>query len=284
MISCHLPSPCNTVLKRVLCLLSIALMVGIAACGDDSVSVDDRFLGNWRYQRLNKHRIMTFLANGGWRGEVRLEGRLAKIIEKREKVNGTWDVKDNVLHIVPSETSETGGWVAGKPVQFEILEISEDTLKIRSSELGVERYHRIRSQRADKEESKFATIGLAPIVANLMPDRASMVSRYLCVELEFTMDNVDPLDPDVPIHPKVREAALFHLSSLHYSDVNTMEKVQAVTKDLYRLVRPYMGPDLVTVGIKNIVVTARWKSVEAFIDAYEEEQVAKRKAEAEADS
>ncbi len=254
---------------RISAIISIGLSVG---CGDNRASVADQYLGSWRFSRQNSHKILTFRANGTFLGEIRVEGRLAKIIEKKEQVNGAWNVTEEFLHMTPTEDGSVAGWVAGQTVNFEVLEISSTNLKLRGENGVIENYQRVKSQKQEKEAAKLSTLVMKPIVVNLKNTAPGATTKYFCIELELTMEDTDgTMQAPLGIHPRAQEAALLHISTLTYLDVNTMDKIGELNGTLFLLLRPYFGGKLKEVSVKNVLVTADWKNTEEFIKKIAEE-------------
>lgn len=266
-------------MKTATIILACGLVVCLAALAgcspqSDSVSVDDRFLGSWKSTRVKTHRIMTFRANGSWVGEIRVEGRLARIIEKKEKVTGTWDFKDGILSVTPAESGETSGWKQGVVTHYTVEEIASDQMLLRSEDRVIQPYYRVRSQQVQEGENKTATISMKPIAVNLSKGKQFTRDRYLCIDLDLVLNEQQKEQQNQPLvihlHPRVMETAIFFFSSLTYSEVSTIEKLNQRRESLTRILNPYLDGKLKELVIKNVVVTTRWENVEEFLKRHTE--------------
>ncbi len=238
-------------------------------CSKD-VSSDDRFTGSWRMKKGRAHKILQIRANGTWLGEVRKEGRLGKVVTKEEEVSGTWVVADNFLHMTATKTALGDAWKVGETVAFEIIEITELLMIIKKPSGSKESWIRVKSQKVEEGEKLLRAVSMEPIVVNLSRNRPGGKNRYLCIELEFVFTPRGEGVPLPKLHPKVRETAIINLSSLAYSDVNTMDKVGKISDNLLKILNPYAKGQIESIAIKNIAVTSHWNSVEAFLSQYEE--------------
>lgn len=253
----------------VLCLV-VLLYSFWAGCSKD-VSSDDRFTGSWRMKKGREHRIWTFRANGTWQSQVRKEGRLGKVISKQEEFLGTWVVNDNFIQMTATEARAGDAWNIGETVSFEIIEITEGKMTIKKPNGTIEEWARVKSQKADEKEKLARAVSLKPIIVNLYNEKSGSKDHFLCIELEFTFKTkiTDGVPAPIPeLHPKVREATIFYLSSLTYSEVNTMDKVGAIKGRLLPLLNPYANNQIEDIAIQNITITSRWKSVEMFLSQY----------------
>lgn len=256
---------CRKAAMVCLVVLLCSLWIG---CSQD-VSSDDRFTGSWRMKKGRAHRIWTFRANGTWQSQVRKEGRLGKVISKQEEFLGTWVVKDNFLHMTATEAKVGDAWNIGETTSFALIEITEQQMTLKKPNGTIEKWSRVKSQKADGKEKQARAVSLAPIIVNLFNERAGSKEHFLCIELEFTFKpGMTPGAPPPELHPKVREATIFYLSSLTYSEVNTMDKVGAIKGRLLQLLNPYANNQIEDIAIQNITVTSRWKSVEVFLSQY----------------
>lgn len=238
-------------------------------CSKD-VSSDDRFTGSWRMKKGRDHKILTFRANGTWQSQVRKEGRLGRIVTKQEEFIGEWTVSDNFLSMTATQVLAGDTWKIGETISFEIIEIAELTMQLKKTNGTIETWMRVKSQKTEgKEPATVQALSFKPIVVNLSKEKAGSKDYYLCIELEFVLTSVIPEGTPLPdLHPKVREATIFYLSSLTYSEVNTMDKVAGIKDKLLQLVNPYAKDQIENISIRNITVTSRWESVEAFLSQY----------------
>ena len=236
----------------------------LCACSPPEPTAGERLLGSWRSQKRKIHTILTFRANGTWTSLVRIEGGLSKIIEKKGTVTGTWAVTpEGRLAMIATETPVAIGWEKGQPLSFEIVALTDAMLKLDNHagrKLELERV-KIRSQGGD---SRYATVDLEPIVVSLRTVTPRETPRFLCAFIGLVLN----AEGGTSVHPKVREALIFHLSSLTYAEVNTNEELKVLREDLYRLVNPYLKGAVSELEIKSIVITAKQRVVDEFLEKY----------------
>lgn len=258
------------ILKHCLWVLVVTFLLASASSCSKDVSSDDRFTGSWRMKKGKSHKILIFKANGTWQSQVRKEGRLGKVVTKEEEVLGTWVANDNVLQMIATETKLGDAWIVGEPVLYDVMEITELSLKFKKPNGTVEKWVRVKGQKAEEKERLARAVSDKPIIVNLRKVKPGEKDHYLCIELEFVFKPLKEGESLPPLHPKVRESAIFHLSSLSYAEVNTMPKVSKIKDKLLTILNPYARGKIESIGIQNITVTSRWKSVESFLNQYQE--------------
>ncbi|RJP82187.1 MAG: hypothetical protein C4522_03690 [Desulfobacteraceae bacterium] len=243
-----------------------------------NVSSDDRFTGSWRMKKGRDHNILICRANGTWQSQIRKEGRLGKVITKQEEFSGTWTVSDGFLSMTATQVIAGDTWKIGETISFEIVEITELTMQLKKPNGTIETWARVKSQKTEGKESLVQALSFKPIVVNLSKEKAGSKDHYLCIELEFVLKTAMPEGTPLPdLHPKAREAIIFYLSSLTYSEVNTMDKVAGIKDNLLQLVNPYSKDQIENISIRNITVTSRWDSVEAFLSQYKDASIEAQK-------
>ncbi|MFH2066071.1 MAG: flagellar basal body-associated FliL family protein [Pseudomonadota bacterium] len=225
-----------------------------------------------------EHNILIYRANGTWQSQIRKEGRLGRVVTKQEEFLGTWTVSDGFLSMTATQAIVGDTWKIGETISFEIVEIAELTMQLKKPNGTIETWVRVKSQKTEGKESIVQALSFKPIVVNLSKEKAGSKDHYLCIELEFVLKSVMPEGTPLPdLHPKVREAIVFYLSSLTYAEVNTMDKVAGIKNNLLQLVNPYSKDQIENISIRNITVTSRWDSVEAFLSQYKDASVEAQK-------
>jgi len=174
------------------------------------------------------------------------------------------------LNMTATQAMLGDAWTIGETVSFEIIEITELTMKIKKSNGSIETWARVKSQKVEEKERLARAISMKPIVVNLSKERPGSKDQYLCIELEIVFKPVGVGMALPKLHPKVRETAIFHLSSLTYSEANTMSKIGHIKDSLLNILNPYAKGQIESIAIRNIMVTSRWKSVESFLSQYAE--------------
>lgn len=261
--------------SKIIVVLFVTLslvLTGVHGC-KKSVSSDDRFTGSWSSKKGKIYRIMSFRANGTWSFQFRKEGRLAKIIEKSGKASGNWNYKDGFLYLYVVASEDQEDWKIDTTVVLEVTEITPLNMSLIGTSGQPEKWARVKSDKQSGESDQLATISLEPIVVNLKKEKQGGINRFLCVEMEFVLDEMQtPETPVIAIHPKVRETIIFYLSSLTYPEVNTMDDIAVLKNNLLRLLKPYMTANIEKLSIKNVVITSKWQNVETFQAQYQKRE------------
>jgi len=90
---------------------AVVVVLLLWACSRPEPTAGERLLGSWRAQTRNIHTILNFRANGTWTSQVRIEGDLSRIIEKKGTVTGTWAITpEGRLMMTAIETPIAIGW------------------------------------------------------------------------------------------------------------------------------------------------------------------------------
>lgn len=241
---------------------AVVVVLLLCACSRPEPTAGERLLGSWRAQTRNIHTILNFRANGTWTSQVRIEGDLSRIIEKKGTVTGTWAITpEGRLMMTAIETPIAIGWEKGQPLSFEIVALTDALLQLDNHagrKLALERV-KIKNPGAD---SQFVTVDLDPIVANLRTGGTQDPPRFVCLSIGLVLET----EGRATVPPRVREAIVFHLSALTYADVNTNEALEALKGDLHRLVNPYLNGAVSELHIKRMVVTTQRRVVDEFLE------------------
>ncbi len=264
------------------------LAVGLIFTGCSSEpSLGDRLVGTWRYKALDVHTTLTFRANGSWKSTARREAATAKVIEKTGEATGFWSVEDNrlTMDVEASDLEET--WEPGAKLFFNILEIQETKLPLESPSGVVTEWKRLVARSAPDENGEIGpeTVALGPIVINLAKRKMLEKERYICADMELVVEPelTDPdIDPTV-IHPRIREQIVFFLGARIYKEVNSLNKVQKLTEELFTVLRPHLPPGVIELKVNRVVVTGRRLGVEEFLSEYAVPAPAPEEGEGEAE-
>jgi flagellar basal body-associated protein FliL len=233
----------------------------LCACGRTEPTAGELLVGSWRAQARKIHTILNFRANGTWASQVRIEGSLSRIIQKKGTVSGTWAISpEGRLLMTATETPIAIGWERDQPVSFEIVALTDALLQLDNHagrKLALERV-KIQNPAAG---SQFVTVDLDPIVVNLRTGSPNEPPRFVCVAIGLVLAS----DRKAAVTPKAREAVIFHLGALTYAEFSTPEALEALKIDLHRLVNPYLGGAVSELHIKRIVVTTQQRVVDEFL-------------------
>lgn len=265
----------------LLCLTTLLFF----SCSKEE-TIEDRLYGSWRSYEKNVHTILTYHAQGTWAATHKVEGSFSKIVEKKGVVRGTWQVAGGKLEMKTDEAAVDVGWRVGETKIFEIVGEVADTLTLKNEVQRIKVWNRLKSDDKPKEDEAVeggVVVNLGPMVVNLMKLRARSKERYLCVDLALQIESIegvdfvmviqDPQSTDVTsykyeIHPRIKEAVLFYLSSLTYNKIKTFDKSEVAMNELKTILNPYLRGQINSVDIKNIVVTSKRKSVNDFINQF----------------
>jgi hypothetical protein len=235
-------------------------------------------LGSWRFSQMNMHTILTLRNNGTWQSDDRVEGRHTRIVEKRGKSTGRWQMESGNRLIFSVETAdEAGMWPAGSMQSFDIVSLDARTLVLQQESGRTWEWSKIRAQRpTEGEVVAHQAVRMPPLIVNVARSRILERQRFLCLDLEFilTLDefipNPEMIPPPPPLHPEVRETILFYLSSLEYREINSFDRVKALRLHLRQMLNPYFDNRLHEIEVRNIIVASSKDSLEEFILQYPE--------------
>ncbi len=236
-------------------------------CGGKDPKEGDRFLGSWRFHKQHVNKKMTFRSDGTWAGEIVIQGpgRANKRAEKKEIINGRWNVKESLLQITPDKDGALGGWLAGQTATFEVVTITKANLGLRQDDGIVENWALVRSHKQEKGKVKLMVVPMKPIVVNVAGEAPEEKPKYLCVYIELAVDPGGEPQTGFVLHPRVQETAVLYLSTLAHRDVNTMDKIESIREALFQAISPYLGGRLRGVTVKNIIITPEWNNAEEFV-------------------
>jgi hypothetical protein len=240
---------------------AVVVMLLLCACSRPEPTVGERLLGSWRAQTRNIHTILNFRANGTWTSQVRIEGSLSKIIEKKGTVSGTWAITpEGRLVMTATEAPIAIGWEKDQPLSFEIVALTDALLQLDNQagrKLALERV-KVKNPGAGNQ---FVTVDLDPIVVNLRTGGTQDPPRFLCVLIGLVLET----EGRVTVPPRAREVIILHLSALTYAEVNSNEALAALSGDLHRLVTPYLKGVVSELHIKRMVITTQQPVVDEFL-------------------
>lgn len=279
-------------LKRGVWLVMAALFaLALLAC-DKEPPERELVVGPWKETLASYHTIISFRANGSF-GIIRLvEGQHSKIDETADKtkVDGKWKLLppemegDPLLLIMtPEMVQGEVPWEVDTPVTYLVERVTRNRMMLRGAGGEHVAWDRLRSTKAPEEEGgiPLARVACGPLVVGLTKARPNEESRYLCVQLDLGVDDMEGaacveearLPSGEPsgsyrLHPSLREALVLHLSRLTYRDVRSLKRFQNVAGDLERILTPYFGTRLRDVKVVRVVVTTKQEGVDAFLTEF----------------
>ena len=267
----------------------VFLVLCLVAC-DKEPQERKMIVGPWKDTIASYHTIISFRANGSF-GTIRLvEGQHSKIDDTGEntKVDGKWQLLtpevegDPLLLVMTPEVVEgETHWEVDAPVTYLIERLTLNRMLLRSPTGERISWDRLRSTKAlAEEEDGIPRIRVAtgPLVVGLTKDRLNEDNRYLCVQLEVVIIDVEGTayveemrlpsgDPSggYRLHPCLREALVLHMSRLKYRDVRSLNHFRDVLKDFKRILSPYLGDHLSDLKLVKIIVTKSQDGVDSFV-------------------
>lgn len=277
--------------SKTLFMAVLGLFFVMANACTEAPNIDEYLVGSWRIKRANIHSINSFRNNGSWSEQERVEGKFSRIIENKEKVEGQWAVEYNkdqaklFLVVTPAKVGkDEPKWVKDQPVRFEVLSIDKKLMVLQDEAGQVFNWDRVRSSQADDDEAMIgiAVVNPGPIIVNLKMDRAQDKFRFLCLDMEFSIEDAEGLDylgiekdPDTGavtyhLHPAVLDVAISFFGSQTYRDVKSLDKVKGVIDELKKVLSPYFEGRITEVKVNKVVVTAERESVTEFEKLYAE--------------
>lgn len=269
----------NVIYKTVFIML---IAISILSC-NKTKEIDGLLVGSWRIKRAHLHTIYSFRNNGSWVAQTRVEGRFSKIVDTKKEVDGEWEVNvgesdEFNLSMIPGTDGEENEWISGKEVVFEIVSIDKKVLSLKNSEGVIINWSRVRGKQTEDETGGVGvvTVKPGPLIVNLKKARAHGKFRFLCIDLELSVQDIEENDyisfETIPetglvnyhLHPKIREVSIYYLSSLTYKDIKSLDKVKQVIEKMKLVLNPYFNGRLQDINVKKVVVTASTDSVEDF--------------------
>jgi hypothetical protein len=258
-------------MKKILLLLGIAFMLFssllVEGCGKDKgPSFDELLLGSWNRTHKNAYSVLVFKAQGGWDSDIRMEGAHSRIIEKRGKATGTWQLEGDQLVMTVVESDLVDLWEKNKTLFCEIVELNGDVLSLKYPDGNVQDYKRFKSKAKPGEQVNLSrVIRMEPLVVNLNKHRSHDKDRYLCLDMEVNLKKLKPGQAQPVLHPRARDAMNLFLSSLLYKDVKTLDSVKQVTKNLEVLLNPYLDNMVDGITVNHVVISSTMDKVEEFL-------------------
>jgi hypothetical protein len=250
-------------------IICLTLMGFVGCSGADSA--DTALLGTWRMEKAGgQHTILSLRNNGTFEIDLRIEGDLAKIIDKKGNAAGTWDSNDAdglmVLDVTQGNTDI--GWPEGKTT-FRIGQADKRNLVLISPD-GRELHWQKNSRPASEPEtvSGGPTVTLAPLVVSLLPSSSEANRRYkwLCVAMDIQLA---PGSSETAFQARLKDKIILLLSNKAYEDINTLDQLGTVAKEIRAMLNPYLDGAVEGVIFSRTIVTGRQEAVDTFCADYQ---------------
>jgi hypothetical protein len=245
--------------------LALPLFLFSAGCGSKDKSHRE-LVGAWQMQPWRGvYMTLAFHNNGTFEVDERIEGNLSRIVEKRGKASGKWqmDAAGSRLTLTTSTGNRQIGWPAGK-VAYSVAVLNRSNLRLVDPGGKHQAWARIRSSREESSGQGKAQLCIAPIVVNLAPSRVSTFHPYkwICTEVDMTLDHYKQT---MQLPARVREKIIFFLNSKTYEEMNTGDKLSAAARQLKDALNPYMDNRIVTLAFSHTILTERKQVMEDFV-------------------
>lgn len=244
--------------------------------------------GNWVIENRVEGKLSKIVAkrgriSGEWFYTDDIEGLLpedyeppeeVEEVEKKEEKKGEDSEEEEekpkvflVLTVLNAEEAED--WVEGSTNPYEIVVLDKEKLILKSLNGDIMDWDRVRAEKGkDLDADGSLAVKLGSLVVNLSRTKVRHKKRYLCIDLDMILEvpvqEGVPMPEPPPLHPRVREAAIFYLSSLTYKDIKSIDKSQMHINNLKDVLNPYMKGKIKELFIRNIIVTSEKKNVEDF--------------------
>ncbi len=256
-------------MKKILIMLFcvVAMLISCAESG----RTDTEYLGTWRLQtRKPLHTILSLRNNGTFEVDLRVEGQMTKIVEKRGSASGRWHTNqaDGSFTMAVTEGNPEIGWQTGAR-NFTISEMDGQVLVLASPDGKTYRWEKLGLQESENSTgTELTSISLAPVIVNLSPSSIKAHQRYkwLCTAIDIFLE---PVDESPKISPQLKDKILLFLSSMTYGDVDTQDELKTLSKQLRDLINPYMVGRVEKVTFDRTIVTGNQEAVDNFRAEYE---------------
>jgi hypothetical protein len=220
-----------------------------------------------------QHTILSLKNNGTFQIDLRFEGDLTKIIEKKGNATGTYDVNEADGLIVLDVTGGNAaiGWPEGETT-YRIGQIDKLNLVLISPD-GREMHWKKSSRPGSESEtgaeaSEGPTVTLAPLVVSLMPGSSEASQRYkwLCIAMDIQLA---PGTSESAFQPRLKDKIILLLSNKAYEDINALDKFEKVSNEIRAMLNPYMDGAVDKVLFSRTIVTGRQEAVDEFCENYQ---------------
>jgi hypothetical protein len=234
---------------------------------------ENQLLGAWRLQRTKGvNTLLSFRDDHSFEIDQQVEGKLTKSDQKQGKVSGTWviDKSANQLTMVTQKGDPKIGWPA-QTVIFRVVTFDALTLHLMAPDGKHDVWKKVPLSKTGADKNKEASIiKIAPIVVNLAPSAVSANKQYqqyqwICTEVQISLNNYDI---KAGLHPRVHEKIIFFLNAKPYEDINTIDKIAALSEDLKKALNPYLDHRINYVTLNNTILTGRQEAVDQFLAKY----------------
>ena len=183
-------------------------------------------------------------------------------------IKGKWDINLDklIIEVLDSKLQNSSIWKKDSVIFFKIAEITKNSMRIISMD-GVEITFFNKPVGLDAKNTLFA-IPFEPFIVNYKQIEDSKYPKFLCVVLKLTLTKPIEIKTKIKlqqIHPRLREAIIFYLSSLHYEDIYSFSKIPKIEKELFELLKPYLKNQFSSVKINEMLILNTKEDVNGFM-------------------
>ncbi|OQY02416.1 MAG: hypothetical protein B6I26_00840 [Desulfobacteraceae bacterium 4572_130] len=252
----------NLLIKKIVLISFFALFIFGLGC-NGKLSYEKLIIGEWNRYINETDDILTIKNNYEWRLKINVTPYDLKIFDQIKSASGTWKIENTnlVLTVIHSEINDI--WKENEIFFYEIIEISNDTMKLRSVNEGESVWQKIQKEKYGKASK---IIKIKPIVVNLNKTNLNEKDRYLYIDMELNLlKKIESLkNQSFLFHPRAREAVIIFLSSFTYENVKTFNKISDINKKLKHVLNPYFNGLLKNIKINRIMLLNNMDEVNKF--------------------
>lgn len=250
----------------ILLLAGVCFFSVLSGCGENEKSMSEIAVGNWTQLRNRAYILLITNPRGEWNSSVRITDATSKIVKSKGNAKGTWHIEKKQMIFTVSESDIPEIWEPNSILFFDIVELTETSLHLRN-EAGRTIIWKQTSRQATAKDDEPGNqiIPMGPIAVNLNKNRSNDKDRYLCLNMNMEIKELMPDEAIPSIHPRVREATILFLSSLVFNDVKDFDSVKEQSKQLVKVVNPYMEGVVKDITIEHVVVASEIEKVEEFL-------------------
>ena len=203
----------NLLIKKIVLISFFAVVLGLGLGCTRKPSYEKLLVGEWNRYINEADNILTIQKRYKW--ELKINNNLydIKSLNETKKALGTWKIENgNLVLSVIHSTINNNIWKKNEIFYYEIIEINNNTMKLRSVNEGESVWKKIQRKKGEKLSE---IIKIEPIIVNLNKTNSNEKDRYLYIDMELNLLKKIKVSKNQPFlfHPKAKEAIIIFLSS-----------------------------------------------------------------------
>lgn len=252
--------------RLCIALISIVSAIFVIGCGERKKSQAELAVGNWSQLKNRAYILLVTNPKGEWSSSVKISDATSKIVKSKGNAKGVWHIEKNQMVFTVMESDIEDAWEKNSTVFYDIVELTENKMQFKDEYGALSVWTKTRSGKIAESEAELAlVIPMAPIVVNLDKNRSNDKDRYLCLKMNFILNELMPGKKIPAIHPKVQDAMIIFFSSLVFEDVKDFDSIRAQSKKLVTILNPYMEGMIKEIAIENVILVSEIERVEEFL-------------------